>query len=56
MVDGTECTVLRLPYNTQPPKTIAVPVDLTKGRHRMTFVPIGLFNVYDIEVGPSITR
>ena len=52
LVDGAERTVLRLPYNTQPPKPIACEIELSAGKHRITFVPIGLFNVYGIEVGP----
>ena len=52
LVDGAERTVLRLPYNTQPPKPIACEIELSAGKHRITFVPIGLFNVYGIEVRP----
>jgi len=51
MVDGIQRDVIDLPYNQQPPKAISRTVALTAGKHRITFVPIGLYNVYGIEVG-----
>ena len=50
LVDGVERLRLAVPQTDQSPKLLSATVDLKRGRHRITFLPIGIFNVYGIDV------
>ena len=50
LVDGVERLRLAVPQTDLPPKLLSATVDLKRGRHRITFLPIGIFNVYGIDV------
>lgn len=51
LVDGVERRRLAVPTAEQPPRLLETTLELTRGRHRITFLPIGIFHVYGIETG-----
>lgn len=50
LVDGVERGRIDVPQTEQPPKLLETTVELKRGRQRITFLPIGIFHVYGIEI------